>query len=452
MFFVLLSTLVYSDVHKAKVYYKAGLSKYKQDDLHSALKDLEKAFQEDPTNKKIKALLLEVARRLGTAYYQKKDYEKALPYLTTAYSLAPENDEVFWMYKLCVKEVNTAKELKTLKEKQEKRLIEEKKKREEEKRRKNLLLQRIQKEKIRTQSLLERKLERERKEKEALLRKEIAKLKKEELKRRELELKIQEKQEKNLRTRMNILFWSIVSIFITLLVLVYVVYLVVERHGRKRSKELKQHLNDTFKYITQENDKFLKKVEEFEERVKTRFSVQIEKLVDMIKIQADALSGEVKKVEVTRKDGTREVITDVNPHLRARANAVEVIEKTVDDPLTGEKLLEPFLNDKDNRTRANAAKGLYKYNPERAMALLSDMVKEKSKWMRLSASWALGEIGSKAAVDLLLALVNDNDEMVRERTLTSLKNIALNKKAQLPYQVYQKIVDILKEKGEMGEE
>ena len=88
----------------------------------------------------------------------------------------------------------------------------------------------------------------------------------------------------------------------------------------------------------------------------------------------------------------------------------------------GEKV-RPFLDDQDNRTRANAAKAYYRYDPEKAIVVLKDMARSEDKWMRLSAAWALGEIGDTATGMILEMLLDDNDPQVKNRARLSLEKI-----------------------------
>ena len=79
-----------------------------------------------------------------------------------------------------------------------------------------------------------------------------------------------------------------------------------------------------------------------------------------------------EKVELEGADGRR-VITDVNPHVRARADSIEMIPKTISDANVAEKMLRPYLSDPNNRVRANAAVAIHRYNPEAAMEVLRKM-------------------------------------------------------------------------------
>ena len=142
----------------------------------------------------------------------------------------------------------------------------------------------------------------------------------------------------------------------------------------------------------------------------------------------------------------------MSQYIRARADGVEVIETVVDDPKTGEKLLTSFLDSKESRIRGNAAKALYKFNKEKAMIILDEMVRSRDMWMRLSGAWALGEVGSATAVELLIMLLEDSEKFVKQRTMKSLEKIIHTKADTLPEVLIGRIgeaMENIRKKGEI---
>ncbi|MBA7540533.1 hypothetical protein ES705_32832 [subsurface metagenome] len=172
-----------------------------------------------------------------------------------------------------------------------------------------------------------------------------------------------------------------------------------------------------------------------------------ERTLELLEKLTGALRGETRKVVVEKPGGGRGIITDINPHIRARADGVELIETTVDDPEVGGRLLKPFLEDRDSRVRANAGKALYKFNKEKAMVMLTEMCKSDDQWMRLSGAWAMGEIGSQTAAEILLSLLQDSWEFVRERAAKSLEKILTQKKEEIETTLLERIESALKEVG-----
>ncbi|MFC2061263.1 HEAT repeat domain-containing protein [Elusimicrobiota bacterium] len=165
-------------------------------------------------------------------------------------------------------------------------------------------------------------------------------------------------------------------------------------------------------------------IEEIKKKLEQSMEEQQTKLLELLNQQAKALaSEETIKVEM-QGEGGRKVITDVNPHVRARADGVEMIPKTISDPSIAEKMLKPYLGDPNNRVRGNACVAIYQYNPQLAIQALDKMASSPDKWMRLTAAWAVGEIGAPEMVDILRKLVDDIDEKVKDRAIRAFESLA----------------------------
>ncbi len=134
------------------------------------------------------------------------------------------------------------------------------------------------------------------------------------------------------------------------------------------------------------------------------------------------------KITIQTPDGPR-TITDINPQVRLRAESVESIEKTFKNSSLAPEMLRPFLNDPNNRVRANAVKAVYPYNPKLSIDALKQMSSSTDKWMRVSASWALGEIGTSETGEMLQTLLEDSDEDVKNKARLAIQKI-LNKKTE----------------------
>ncbi len=86
---------------------------------------------------------------------------------------------------------------------------------------------------------------------------------------------------------------------------------------------------------------------------------------------------------------------------RVRANAVEALEKLVDDTPKLVRLLKHKLNDENNRVRANAALAIWRRTGIRGFGILEEMIRTGTLWQRASAAYALGEIGTPLAFEIL---------------------------------------------------
>lgn len=133
--------------------------------------------------------------------------------------------------------------------------------------------------------------------------------------------------------------------------------------------------------------------------------------------------GSTGKVVLKNSPDGRKAVTGVDPRIRARADSVEVIAEVFKDSPKATEMLRPFLDDRDNRTRANAAVAYYRYDQEKAMTVLQDMAASDDKWMRLSVAWALGRIGDTATSKLLEKLLDDADTQVKNKARISLEKI-----------------------------
>ncbi len=103
-----------------------------------------------------------------------------------------------------------------------------------------------------------------------------------------------------------------------------------------------------------------------------------------------------------------------------RAKAVEVFESELADggasnPDFAPRIakLRELLGDENNRVRANAAKAFYYVEPSASLKIFMEMLAGSSSRLRASALWALGEIGSLEAFELILSSENETDEIVR---------------------------------------
>ncbi|MCK4533753.1 HEAT repeat domain-containing protein [bacterium] len=160
------------------------------------------------------------------------------------------------------------------------------------------------------------------------------------------------------------------------------------------------------------------------------YKKQQEQMLRMIQEENMLVSEASARLATKQSFTIKEMIADGNPYIRARG--VEVLGeelKIEKDNTIVEKLLIPFLKDKNNRVRGNAAKALYPHNKELALKSLKEMSQTKDPWMRASAAWALGEIGGQEATKILLTLLEDSDYNVQKRVLKSLV-IARTKKGK----------------------
>ena len=107
---------------------------------------------------------------------------------------------------------------------------------------------------------------------------------------------------------------------------------------------------------------------------------------------------------------------------RLRANAIEAIGEL---KLTEEELLQrisPFINDPNNRIRANAILALAKITPEKVKAQIIEMCNSDDVQLRRSAAFILCMIPPNDFFKEAEKLIVDENETVRKRMIQSLKN------------------------------
>lgn len=428
---------------EAKKLYEEAEEKYDLGEVDEAIIDLEKALEIDSKFKKAEELLLKILIAVSTEYYATDEYERAFPYLTKAYSLDPTNAKVKHMYEIVSRELRAREAEKKTAELEAQRKAEEerreaeveaqrkegellqKKRQEEEKRKRELEAKRKRDEEKKRRAEFKAKMESEREqmEKSLLARKE------------EIEKatdKYEETRNKYKTSRKRLIgtiILGIVGILLSLLVAIFLIFIIFKYSDRRFEKRWKEEHG---------------KDDEFRQRVEKILLGNQERTLGLLERLSGTLRGETKKVIVERPGGGREIVTDINPHIRARADGVELIETTIDDAEIGQRLLNPFLGDKDSRVRANAGKALYKYNKEKAMVVLTEMCKSNDQWMRLSGAWALGEVGSQSAAEILLSLLQDPWEFVRKRAAKSLEKILTQKKEEIGQSLLERIESALK--------
>lgn len=425
------------------IYFSAGVQKYLKGDLDGAIRDLEDAYNFDKTNKKAQVFLTKVLVGKGTEYYLKKDYTRALPYLRRAHELAPDNEKVKEMFTLVDAEVNPppkptptpatpsapGTEVEVAKAPPAVYIP----KTEDEK--SELMVDLFATFQAQQEKLLDAYMGPQEVLKDMISQSDQERLQLYEgmrAERQQLFEMLEKKDEvvvgafkESQNVMKRTMAYGIIGFVVAIMVVVFFIYLILNYVSARREAMLMQ---------------------------------QQEKILGIMQEQNVALaSGQAKLMlgapgtEGKETITTREMMQDSNPHVRARG--VEVIEAELVkemDPEVAVKLLMPFLQDSDNRVKANAAKALYNFDKPRAIDTLKEMADSSDKWMRVSASWAFGEIGTDDAIDPLLELAKDSEYHVKRRAIKSLDQIYQDKKNSLSEDVKQKILRTLEEERTEG--
>ncbi|MBI5555031.1 MAG: HEAT repeat domain-containing protein [Elusimicrobia bacterium] len=425
------------------VYFDQGVQQYLVNDLDAAIKNLEKALSLDQSSEKVKTLLTKILVERGTAFYVRRDYSNASPYLTRAHELRPDNDKITQLYnllreavqpKLVISNPNSisvispggnsfdlgsvlpiagaapkeelVEKLFTSFQKQQEKLLES-----------LMVPQQVLREMIAASDQERRELFQNMSQERNTMVSTLS---------RKNDLVVT-----TIQKTKDIMQWAIIysiaGFVLTIAIVFYLIYRVLI-------------------YLNHRHERIL-------------FNYQ-EKMLSMMQEQNLTLLQDQGKLTLNNPHAEeqhgltgREMIVDVNPHVRAKG--IEVIEaelvKNMDIEVAA-KLLTPFLQDPDNRVRANAAKALYEFDQEKAFATLQEMVANDNKWMRLSAAWALGEIASSEAINILLQLSADTEFHVRQRVLKSLNALLQKKSESLSADQKQQIKNLLAQEGFPGKE
>lgn len=119
------------------------------------------------------------------------------------------------------------------------------------------------------------------------------------------------------------------------------------------------------------------------------------------------------------------LLDDPNP--RVVANAVETIERWSHEPAL--EALKSLLFHEDARVKANVAKALFTFSVVKpdlrklALARLREIIDHAKPWVRSSAVYALGAIGTAEAQAILKEVLADPEKLVREQAQEALKRL-----------------------------
>jgi len=105
--------------------------------------------------------------------------------------------------------------------------------------------------------------------------------------------------------------------------------------------------------------------------------------------------------------------------------------------------LQSLLEEEDPWIRARAAKILYSLNPKLSLQELKRLVTDASNGTQVSGMWALSELGTSEALDLLVPLAYSSSREIQQGAVRSL--LQLQSKNDLPSEVRQKLNKLMAE-------
>ena len=382
-----------ADTDIAGKYFETGLQKYIKGDSLASIKELEDAVKLDKNNAKYKNFLVKVLVEKGSEFYLQKKTREAYPFFEKAKQYDPENKKVNDMYLALRKDLfpdgktpeNTVPKAST--EEISKMLGEFQKSQQ-------LLIDKSFGSKDQT---LKGILDKSSEERQQFLNY---------LMKRDDDIKnvIKENQTVVTKNFNSAIIMFIVGIFVVATGLVYFSF----KLSAKREASFLQH----------------------QEKI----------LLNMVQ------NTEVNTNKMLSSSSPFELIEGSHP--KNRVKGVEIIEAELVDEVdyeVAQRLLVPFLEDKDFKVRANAAKTLYKYNSDKALDILKSMGKSKDRFERLNAVFALGEVGDVATSKILLSLIDDIDYHVKRNVLKFLQKTIRTKKEIFEQELLKEIIGRLTE-------
>jgi len=131
---------------------------------------------------------------------------------------------------------------------------------------------------------------------------------------------------------------------------------------------------------------------------------------------------------------------------RTAFRQIEVIEGELSSDADMEialRLLGPFLSGHDPWLQARAAKAIHRMDPQRSLNVLQHLVEDPSPHNQLPGVWALGELATTHALDLLMRLAWSPYPSIQQAVIRRL--ILLENKNEIPAPSHQKVKRLLQE-------
>ena len=414
--------------------FSSGADKYLAKDWSGAVEDLKKVVAADPGNLRAVGLLGRALNAQAADMAGKGELEKALRVVDEALTYAPELKDA------ADTKIKIEKEIRQIADKdadsRRRRAYAEQRQREE------AAARRTQQEEYDKKLGAERK-QRELREKNLL--EQVSRQSKEILDRKE-EIEILRQQTNMIATKWLIYFS--IAVLLSIAVSYYISSRIVDNIAARTRRQLadsSDRMTDLVNDLAQKSNatESLDELKNAQAEMVSQLAIQrsnpmdeklftqTENLIKVVEQAQGPSDGAVHNVEFDDVC-SRRVITDVTASNRSRAKSVVSISQTINNPSLAARLLAPYLNDGNNRVRATAAVEMFRFDPAAAENALKDMTASESKWDRLSAAWAAGEIAQLSVMETLEILIEDYEPLVKARAITAAKKAEEKMKGKFP--------------------
>jgi len=228
-------------------------------------------------------------------------------------------------------------------------------------------------------------------------------------------IKIVTKVEKVKEIKRYIPDWIYISIFFNILLLFGVILYLRLKNPPKPDERFYSNVVTSKLLLAN----LLKRKSEF---IKRRIpSSRLKDLLELLNVPE-----KMPSIKIKWRD-KNDYLPDFDPVPRLISERLEVLEKFIDKGNEIVPVLKRYMSHPHNRVRATACKVMAKFKPQEAFKTLKEMADSEDRWMKISAIWALGEIGGKDSEKLLIKLKNDTDFMVSEKAEEVLRRIEQGK-------------------------
>lgn len=163
--------------------------------------------------------------------------------------------------------------------------------------------------------------------------------------------------------------------------------------------------------------------------------------VRMLARQYQAMTASAERDVAIEEVAAPELISSRMEFRKIEAIEVELVNAS-DGPVA-QKLLKAFLNGGDPWVRARAAKALYPLDSKEALHVLQTLVQDPSSYVQMPGIWALGELGTPRALEILMPMAESPHPEIQETVIRCL--VQMESKQRIPSASLEKVKRLLKE-------